>query len=286
MTDELRAVHIGTSSHVKRNEMRGSKYIPSAVSKETYSNVASDLCAGKIVLFSGTPCQIAAIKNYLVAKRIDATGLLSVEVICHGVGSPKFFRDYISHLEKRYASKACACKFRAKRQKGQKQDMEVVFANGKKYNAASTSLDWFYSAYHKNLILRESCYVCKYATEVRTADISIADLWGSEEKEDFSLVVINTTQGKEVIEKCTRKAELSALESKYIHQPHMHTPGERPENRDVFWETYLSKGYLKAQALLGNNTVLGRAKYLFARIARALHTTETLKAIRAAVKKL
>lgn len=74
-------------------------------------------------------------------------------MICHGVGSKTFFNDYIKCLENKYESKAVKVNFRAKHHKGQKQDMKVLFNNGREYHASSTKYNWFYLVYLQNLIL-------------------------------------------------------------------------------------------------------------------------------------
>lgn len=125
----LKALHIRSHDYTGRNLMRGSKYIQSNISG-IFSGVKEDLTAGRLVCFSGTPCEIKALKNYLEIFKIDTMKLLLVEVVCHGVGSNKFFKDYISYLEKKYRGKATKVNFRAKHHKGQKQDMEVRFDNG------------------------------------------------------------------------------------------------------------------------------------------------------------
>ena len=56
---------------------------------DTYAQAQKDLLDGKEVLFSGTPCQIAGLKQYL---KKDYENLLTVDIICHGVPSKRFSR--------------------------------------------------------------------------------------------------------------------------------------------------------------------------------------------------
>ena len=189
---KLNAVHIRATCKSQRDQMRGSKYIQSDLSS-VFVQLAEDLRQNKTVMVSGTPCQISAVHNYLQVKKIQMDSLVSVEVICHGVGSNLFFRDYVKNKEEKYHSNAISVNFRSKYRTGQKQDMTIEFENGKAYHAASTSLDWFYSIYLRNLILRPSCYTCKFAKMDRVADISIADFWDS--KDNDSLIVCNTNKG-------------------------------------------------------------------------------------------
>lgn len=101
--------------------------------------------------------------------------------------------------------------------------MSIKFKNGKAYHAASTNLDWFYSIYLKNLILRPSCYKCKFAKQDRIADISIADYWEKDETEDYSLIICNTDKGGRLL---TNKidGEFVEINKAKVHQPHMNAP--------------------------------------------------------------
>jgi coenzyme F420-reducing hydrogenase beta subunit len=219
------------------------------------------------VLFSGTPCQIAGLKRYLQIRGLEPEDrLLTVEVICHGVASDKFFRDYIAHLEGRYGGKAVACNFRSKSRPGKIQDMSVEFDNGKVYQAASTKFDWFYSAYNaRNLILRPSCYQCRYARPEREADVSLGDHWGDQSGgKARSLIIANTQQGLLWTQRLGRDMVLEKLQPQQVHQDRLHSPCKKPESYDRFWEIYEQKGYLAAQEFLGNNTPKGKAKSLAA----------------------
>lgn len=64
LTDDFNAVHIRANSTEERNRMRGSKYIQSKLG-DTFKNVKADLDAQRSVLFSGTSCQVAGLKNIL-----------------------------------------------------------------------------------------------------------------------------------------------------------------------------------------------------------------------------
>jgi coenzyme F420-reducing hydrogenase beta subunit len=275
--DKLDAVHIRADSSEDRDKMRGSKYIQSNLST-VFELIASDLHDGRIVLFSGTPCQVSAVTNYLKLKKIPINTFVSVEVICHGVGSNKFFYDYVRHKEKKFRSKAVMINFRSKYRPGQKQDMTIRFENGKAYHAASTNLDWFYSIYLKNLILRPACYKCKFARQERIADLSIADFWGSEGNDVFSLIACHTNKGAVLLDNPV-DGQLSKVDRSAVHQPHMKAPCDMPEQRAVFWNTYLQEGYEAVQAKFGNNTLKGRIKYRAADVVQALHIGRVAKRV-------
>ena len=59
----------------QRDKFRGSKYVQSNLN-ETFDNIARDLQNGLIVLFSGTPCQCAGLRNYLAVLNCNCANLL------------------------------------------------------------------------------------------------------------------------------------------------------------------------------------------------------------------
>ena len=281
LDENLQAVHIRATDEAGRNRMRGSKYISSDVSG-VFRMVEDDLNGGLFVAFSGTPCQISGLKSYLKAKKIEyADNLLTIDVICHGVGSNRFFEDYISHFEKSRKSKAVSCNFRAKSGPGKIQDMEILFENGKKYNASSTKYDWFYSAY--NIILRPSCYACKYTTKDRVSDITLADRWGAEVFKDgksSSLVIANTEYSLVVLKEAFGDMDCKVISFDKVHQPHLSAPANKPSAYYEFWSVYEKNGYMQAQKFIGNNTPKGRIKYFAAYILNKLHLIEIVKKLK------
>ena len=204
---------------------------------------------------------------------------MGVEVICHGVGSNRFFNDYIKHLEDIYKGKAITVNFRAKYRKGQKQDMAVFFNNGKTYHASSTKYDWYYSIYLKNLILRRCCYVCPFANKKRYSDISIADHWGYRDEESYSLIISNSIKGQTLLN-TIKEEDIPEIKEVEIKQSHMLHPSPKPKDRDTFWDTYIKEGYLAVQKQYGNNTIKGKTTDAIAKVAYGLHLAKILKHIR------
>lgn len=255
----------------------GGKYVQSDI-KGLFLQIKKDLESGYKVLFSGTPCQNFAVVQYLQALHINAENLILLEVICHGVGSRRFFDDYCKHLEDQYKGKAVSINFRAKFRKGQNQDMAIEFDNGKVYHASSTKFDWYYSVYLHNLILRPCCYNCPFARKERFADLTIADHWGYQNEKSYSLVISNSEKGAGIL-KGINAEEMDEISEAEVRQPHMKSPCDRPVKRETFWNIYLDKGYLAVQRWYGNNTVKGRMKDMLARCAYGLHLAGIIKRI-------
>ena len=91
--------------------LQGSKYVQSAV-EQTYKQAKQNLDAGKKVLFSGTPCQIAGLYGYL---KKEYANLWTIDVICHGVPNLKFFDDYLSIEGKKRGGVPTGYSFRDKK---------------------------------------------------------------------------------------------------------------------------------------------------------------------------
>ena len=182
-----------------------SKYVQSNT-KNTFIETQKCLQENKKVLYSGTACQIAGLKNYLGK---DYQNLYTVEIACHGVPSQGVFKKYIKWRENQVNSKMVEYSFRNrdKHPGGEHYKAKAKFINGKtKYY--SIYKDPYYSAFLNGITLRETCYECKYKNEDRISDFTLGDFWGIEkEKKKFpayygcSAVLINTEKAEKLFEK-------------------------------------------------------------------------------------
>ena len=197
LNDELQAVHIRIDNAKGLYRLRCSKYLQSD-SSEIYPEVKKDLQSGKSVLFSGTPCQIAALKQYL---HRDFSNLICIAVVCHGVPSGLVFREYVSALEIKYNSKIIGINFRDKSKGWGRNRICFQFANGKQYSQFGEN-NLLMQAYIKNLSIRDSCLNCKFKEFKSGADFILGDLWGVEQilpqykvSNGVSMMCINTSKG-------------------------------------------------------------------------------------------
>ncbi len=199
--NELVAEHIRVDNKENLYKLRGSKYVQSNT-QNTFVEVKEDLLKDKYVLYSGTPCQIAGLKAYL-EKEYEK--LITVDLVCHGVPSPKLFRKYKENLEKRYNSQIKNYEFRNKEKNGWGLNAKITFKNGK-IIYCPVNLDSYYKSFLKSINYREVCYKCKYSNIKRISDITLADYWGVENVHpDFydemgvSAIIINTLKGKNIL---------------------------------------------------------------------------------------
>lgn len=179
--------------------LRSSKYLQSD-SHGFYKAVKECVLTGKQVLVCGTPCQMAALRRFLVK---DYDNLIILDFICRGINSPKVFCKYIHYLEDRFGAKVVYFKAKNKELGWRELTSKVVFNNGKVlYDTKETS--FFTTGYlQTNVYCRPSCYDCRFKEFPRIADITIADYWGAEKTvgpdldNDLgtSLVMINNQRG-------------------------------------------------------------------------------------------
>lgn len=195
--------------------LRKSKYSQSIIGN-SYKETKQFLKEGKRVLFSGTPCHIAGLKNYL--GKVDTSNLLTVEVICEGVPSPLYISKLSAHFEKKHGSPLEKLDYRYKPTKGvtslgsrMKWDFEVMLASLRSQKCIQVDrwFNPFWSIWLQHLMSRPSCYECPFATKERVADISLGDLWGVHlycpelynKNKGASVVFCNTEYGKLVVTK-------------------------------------------------------------------------------------
>lgn len=174
-SDDFKAVkHIPVNSMDDLGKLRGSKYLRSDFSG-VFVQVLELLEQGTQVLFSGTPCQVSALKKYL---KQEYPNLLTVAVICHGTPKSAIWKDYITELETKYRSKATTVNFRDKGGKHVgKYRLCIRFANGKQY-CKTKDRDIYMCGFLQNLTLEKSCFDCHFKGNNIESDIILGDFWG------------------------------------------------------------------------------------------------------------
>ena len=196
------AVHTFAENSEGLAAFRGSKYMQSDIGT-SYRQVKTFLNSGREVLFSGTPCQIAGLRQFL-GKEYD--NLFLVEILCHGVPSPKVWQRYLDTKKQ-----ACHCNeisrinFRDKKNGWKRFCITIEFKNGTTYQSPHRK-DSYYRSFQKNLSLRPSCYGCKYKNGRAGSDLTIADYWnidqalpGYNDDKGVSLVLVNTGKGASLL---------------------------------------------------------------------------------------
>lgn len=201
----------------KINPFRKSKYAQSQIG-ETYKTVKNFLQQGKKVLFSGTPCHIAGLNNFL--SKTNTEKLLTVEVVCEGVPSNNYVKKLNNYFYNKFGSEIRELDYRYKPVKtffGKPygkwdfQVMSIVLENGKQIKK-DRWFNPFWQLWLEHLMSRPSCYQCMSVTSDRCADITLGDLWGVHlycpelygENLGCSLVIGNSEKGKKIIKEAEK----------------------------------------------------------------------------------
>ncbi len=152
--------------------LRGTKYLQSDI-EGMYKAVKNLLQEGKSVLFSGCPCQVAAMRSFL---KKDYDNLLMTDFVCMGIDSPLAFKKYIESLENQFQSKMVFFKAKSKEVGWRYLTNKATFENGKSYFGIN-NVDANLKATFLNVLVRPSCYKCRFKGFPRISDMTIGDYW-------------------------------------------------------------------------------------------------------------
>lgn len=246
LTDNFKAVHTKALSFKERDNMRGSKYIQSDMG-DIFTDVFESLKKGIPVLFSGTSCQIAGLKSFL-NKSYD--NLFCVDIVCHGVPSPKVWQSYLKWQEMANNAKCLGVDFRNKKDFGWKAHIETLTMKNADNERIKVSSEVFKNLFYSHNILRPCCYKCPYKSTVHPGDITIADYWGIEkaapefnDNKGVSLVLINNEKGKKMFDSVSFALDYKSCKIEDSLQPPLIKPFPEPIERQNFWKEFNSKSF-------------------------------------------
>ncbi len=199
--DDMSVAHIRIDNSEALEKLFGSKYVQSDMSG-VYSLILKDLKADKEVLFSGTPCQCAAVCRFAEEKKLDKN-LFIVDFICHGVPSPAVWESYVEYIG---ADNVKSISFRDKEKNGWHDfHFKAELKNGKKI-IQSHEKDAYMRAFISNKSLRPSCYSCAFKKEGYSSDITLGDAWKIEKEQiewaddkGTSVFISRTKKGDELL---------------------------------------------------------------------------------------
>lgn len=197
------------------------------------------------VLFVGTPCQNAALKQFLGKNYAN---LFLIDFVCHGVPSQSVFESYVRYLEGKNGSKIRKISFREKKPSWSLSSVLYEFENGKKYYGNMME-DPYNVGFVSNLYLRESCYSCKYNCMERVSDLTVGDYWGKREvcfgKDDgeqgVSAVIVNSEKGRALLELCREQLTLKEVSVRSVKDGNLSLEAHqaRHAQTDAFWQSFL-----------------------------------------------
>lgn len=222
-----------TNNLNEAKKFAGSKYVKSNP-ENIYRAVDEKLKDGGRVLFIGLPCQVAALKK--IVKRNE--NLYTIDLICHGTPSPKLLDMFLKekHVDIKNLNKIS---FREKNSFGLRVDIRKLSPTGLR--------DMYTHAFLRGLDYTENCYSCLYAELNRVSDITLGDSWGSEMEKDeqakgISLILCQTTKGKDLIVQSRLTTEVVDIEKAIQANQQLNQPTKLHKNREAFFK-YIDRGF-------------------------------------------
>ncbi len=265
--------HISVDRAEDLGKLRGSKYVRS-VFTESFPKVCELLENGKEVLFSGTPCQISALKKFL---KKDYPNLLTVAVICHGTPKQKVWSDYLRELEANYQSKVVAVNFRDKSESYQKYSICIQFANGKQYRKTKNQ-DTYMCGFLQNITLEKSCFNCQFKGNNIESDIILGDFWGVENfapslqnNYGTSLAMVRSEKGQNAVDEILSHTQYQKVDAKKTtgSNSSLFCSAKKPGNYDAFWDSYDEKQCAKSiEKFLQKKNYISILKHKFGKFFR------------------
>lgn len=271
--DHFHVVHKKAMNKNEAGEFKGSKYVQSDL-RGVFRQVKQDLKDGKIVLFTGTPCQTAGLNSYIGKKLRE--NLFLIDIVCHAAPSPKLWEDYLTAVEKKYKSKVKNVFFRDKTYGWKAPHKErFVFENGKEITEF-THRELFYAS----LSTRNSCHDCKFTNTQRPSDITIGDFWGydkipetkimNEDNRGISVLFVNTEKGIKLLNAVKASIEYvnvpieKCMQSNLLHS----TPPSK--RREEFVKDYVEKGFIFIAKKYANWGIKSRLQFQYQNLKKKI----------------
>lgn len=221
-------------------KLRGSKYVQADVGF-VYREVRSLLKSGKKILFSGTPCQVAAL--YAVLGNNVYADLFTVDIVCHGTPSVKVFEKYVRELELSHRSSLESVVFRDKGTGWAGYSLLHRFVDGDSF-LVNHDQSKYMRLFLNRICQNQSCVKCRYRKLPRIADITLGDFWGiskyhpeMNDDKGTSVVLLNSDHGrmlfasvKENVIQCESKVEYAISGNSCI----VRSSEQHPNRTDFF----------------------------------------------------
>lgn len=213
--NEQNVVHVIENSTDGIEKIRQSKYSQSKIN-DIYTKILFLLKEGKKVLFGGTPCQVAGLKAFL---NIEYHNLITVDLICMGVNSPKAYKSWLCDIEKSNKHKIKKVWFRYKEGgwSSSSSRTKIIFDDDSEKVFEYKDNLYMDGFLNSHLFLRKSCGNCNFKGQKRASDITLGDYWGVDAKLDdghgVSVIIANTSTGQSIIENISSELKIFAQEN-------------------------------------------------------------------------
>ena len=272
-SDDFTLVDICSTKTHTLNQMQRSKYVESRINY-VFQEVKQELLNNKLVLYCGSPCQIAGLKRFL---KEDYQNLITCDFSCGGFPSHKMYQEYLFYIKKKLRAKSVLeVNFRPKIYGWEKYAIKIK-TNNRVYKKWGFADEYFSCFLKQRLSIRDYCYECSFSNN-HYSDLILADLWKSESiskiennHKGISLVITNSAKGKEIINNLNKEISLTILDTEKAS----YNLTERKLNEKLFTEhknfilKCQEKGFLKSMKKYKlRSSLMFRCKYYVKKILR------------------
>lgn len=241
-------VHDYTLSVDGLREFQTSKYVQSRIGS-TFLQAEKFLKEGKTVMFTGTPCQLSALRLFL---RKDYDNLIGVDMVCHGVPSPLVWSKYLDHVANAAGVSRrdiSAVNFRDKRIGWNKFGL-VVYARDNRQLLFEPYFDNLYiKVFLKGLDLRPSCYSCPSKSGKSLSDLTLADFWGIRrshpdmyDRQGVSLLLVHSAKAARLLGSLAIESCPATYSEALAGNPSIERSVAMPDEAGPMWRSFLSNG--------------------------------------------
>lgn len=270
----FRVVHVRSACVAEAFSCKGSKYSQSFVGT-SFAEAYEDLDEGRLVLYTGTPCQIAGLRSFLSKKSYPGQ-LITCDLICHGTPSNRLFREYISFLEKKSGKKVVRYYHRPKDKGWGIHDEKAVMDDGSLLYGTIESNTWR-DVFYSNNALNSCCYKCLYTDVNRVADFTLADFVGVKrirnelnDNKGLSVVMLNNAVAEDVVSKGVFEPGSTdiTLDEVIPGNPMLQRSSVPQDDVECFWRAAERKGFEGAARYVGAYGFVKTIKTLVKRILK------------------
>lgn len=249
-------IHDYTDKMEKVSSFYGSKYVQSNIG-QSYKQAKYFLELGRVVLFSGTPCQIAGLILFLNKKY---NNLITLDFVCHSIPSPKVWKLYrkkvlynISKENNLKESYFSHISFRSKVNGWNDFHFECIVKDAKtviKF-AESHKINPYMAAFLKDLSIRPVCTNCLVRDHKSGADITLADFWGVEkyhsrnnrliDNKGASIIITYTDTGNHLLKLIKENIYLIEIPYEEIEEDKLHSPITKSATKNRYRATFFNQ---------------------------------------------
>lgn len=242
--EKLFPKHVISNSREDVSKMRGSKYVTSDL-RGCINEIIRLLDSNHKVLFSGVPCQCAAIDR--IAENHNREDLIIVSVICHGSIDRSIWASYLNHEQKNSGKRIIAVSMRNKDKGWSNYGLKLDFEDGSSHISFRNEDGFFLRAYTSGLLERDRCLTCEYKEPYIHADMILGDGWGMDllypdfaDEKGISVILVRTKKGEKLLGELSEELTVEAIAPELIYQNNsrVKTPAPLDVDRNLFFKNF------------------------------------------------